>query len=122
MSTQSLFSSKPDWAGIISASLCVVHCLLTPLLLLLAASFSWWSGLSYFFLSISFYAAFETSRAQTSRSILVLIWGGFVLLTLSIILEDAFPVLHKFSYPASLLLVIGHILNLRHCKKCRTHE
>ncbi|TDB63709.1 MerC domain-containing protein [Arundinibacter roseus] len=122
MLPQFLFSSKSDWAGIFSASLCVVHCLLTPLLMVLTATFSWWAGLSYVFLFISFYAAFDTSRAHTPRPILLLIWGGFVLLTLSIILEDAFPVLHKFSYPASLLLVIGHILNLRHCKKCGTHE
>lgn len=112
------FQPKSDWLGVASASLCVVHCLLTPFLLLIASSFSWWHEVSYLFLLISFFAAFEASKHTESRIALRLIWLSFTLLTLCILFEDEFHFLHAMSYLASFGLIGGHLYNLHYCKKC----
>jgi hypothetical protein len=112
---------KSDWLGIVSASLCVVHCLFTPFLIFIATNFSWWHEVSYLFLIISFFAAYEASKDTESKVALGIIWSSFFLLTVCILFEDEFHILHKISYLASLGLIIGHIYNLRYCKKCH-HE
>jgi len=115
-------TTRSDWVGIASASLCLVHCLLSPVLITLAASFEWWPGVSYLFLIVSFYAAFETSRHSGGSPWLWLIWISFAVLTASILFEDDFEVLELLGYVASAGLVFGHVLNIRHCKKCTTNE
>ena len=120
MFSPSFFKAKSDFVGIASASLCVVHCLLTPILLVLAASSSgWWHEVSYVFLLISYYAAYETSRHCASRKNLILIVSSLVILTASVLLEDYFEWMHEVSYLASAGLITGHLLNIRYCKKCQ---
>lgn len=111
-------TSKFDWAGILSASLCVVHCLLTPVLIILLSDTAWWHQVSYFFLAVSFYAAFRATQHSRASKILTLIWLSFLILAFSILFEDAYPWLHEVSYLASFGLVAGHILNIRYCKHC----
>jgi hypothetical protein len=112
---------KSDWLGIASASLCVVHCLFTPFLLFIASNFSWWHEVSYLFLIISFLAAYEASKHTNSRVALGIIWSSFALLAICIFFEEEFHILHELSYLASLGLIIGHLYNLKYCKKCN-HE
>lgn len=112
---------KSDILGISSASLCVVHCLFTPVLMAILSSFSWWHELSLVFLIISFYSAYETTRHNIFNKYLTLIWLSFILLTICIIFEEDFPALHTVSYLASLGLITGHVLNIRHCKKCKSN-
>lgn len=107
--------------GILSASLCTVHCLFMPFLILLASSFTWWHEVSYFFLLISFFAAYDASNSSESKLVLITIWSSFSLLAICILFEDDYAVLHEISYLASLGLIFGHIYNLRYCKKC-DHE
>jgi hypothetical protein len=107
-----------DYIGIASASLCVVHCVITPFLILFFTNTVWWEKFSYFFLLLSFISAFQATEHSKNRKILSLIWCSFALLAIGIIFEDDFPKLEIISYLASLCLIIGHILNIRYCKKC----
>ncbi len=111
--------SKSDLIGVISASLCMVHCFFTPLLLLMFAAFEWFHAISYIFLFISFVSAFEATKHSENLKILTLIWGSFVLFAITILFEDDFEFLHTLSYFASFGLIIGHILNIRYCQKCK---
>ncbi|WP_341227269.1 MerC domain-containing protein [uncultured Arcticibacterium sp.] len=113
--------NKQDYIGIASASLCVIHCLFTPVLILIASNFSWWHEVAYFFLLISFISAFQANKPSSSKTALWFIWSSLILLTLSIIFEDYHHSLHKLGYVASLGLIIGHIINIRYCNKCN-HE
>jgi hypothetical protein len=108
---------KPDILGIASASLCVVHCLFTPFLILTASNFSWWHEMSYLFLLISFFAAFEASNHTESRVFPLILWSFFLILSVCILFDEDFPILHEISYLASLGLIIGHIYNLCYCPK-----
>ncbi len=113
---------KSDWIGIASASLCVVHCLLTPMLVALAATYGWWPGLPYLFLMISGYAAIETSRHSNGSPWLWLIWTSLLVLTAAIIFEEEAEWLEWTSYLASVGLVVGHVLNMAYCRKCRSQQ
>ena len=107
-----------DYIGIASATLCVVHCLLLPVLILFFGKSELLEKFSYLFLLISFYSAFEATKHTNNTKILTLIWLSFALLSICILFEDDFPNLEIGSYLASLGLIIGHILNMKFCKKC----
>jgi hypothetical protein len=114
-----IMPKKSDIVGVLSASLCIVHCFFTPLLLLMFAAFKWFHAISYIFLFISFVSAFEATKHSENLKILTLIWGSFVLFAIAILFEDDFAFLHTLSYVASFGLIIGHILNIRYCQKCK---
>ena len=110
--------TTPDYIGIASASLCVVHCVLTPFLIFFFTNTVWWEKFSYFFLSLSFISAFQATKHSKNRKVLSLIWCSFALLAIGILFEEDFPKLEILNYLASLGLIIGHILNIKYCKKC----
>lgn len=111
--------SKPDIIGVLAASLCMVHCFFTPLLLVVFSAFEWFHTLSYVFLFISFVSAFEATKHSENLKILAVIWISFVIFAIAILFEDDFEFLHALSYIASLGLIVGHILNIRYCQKCK---
>ena len=57
-----LIIKKPDTLGALASSLCIVHCLATPMIFIAhscaiggcEAAPSWWKNLDYLFLTISF--------------------------------------------------------------------
>jgi hypothetical protein len=112
---------KADITGVLSASLCIVHCALTPLLLIVFSASEWLHSLSYIFLLLSFYSVFEATKHSKYSAVLQLIWVSFAVLALSVLFEDDFPWLHLLSYPASIGLIVGHLLNIHYCKKCNKH-
>ncbi|WP_168193955.1 MerC domain-containing protein [Pontibacter sp. SGAir0037] len=114
--------TTPDWLGILSAGLCLVHCILPPLLLLLPFGFTtndheYWQHYSYAFLIFSFVACFMTTRTCTSGSLVVLFWSFFALLTIALLLHEAIPVFEYAAYAASFGLIGCHLLHIRQCKK-----
>lgn len=104
--------------GIASATLCVAHCILTPFLILLVSRYEWWENLTYLFLAVSFYAVYGAIKTKPPKHVLFLICGGYALLTLFLLLEGMWPFAEPLSYVASFGLVVGHTLNIKHCKKC----
>ncbi|TAG07515.1 MAG: MerC domain-containing protein [Cytophagia bacterium] len=108
-----------DFLGVISASLCAVHCVLTPFLIVVFAQIPWLYGASYVFLMISFVALFETSKHKEMNKILSFLWFCFALLAVAVIFEEDFHWLHYLNYLASAGLIIGHILNIKYCQECK---
>jgi hypothetical protein len=104
--------------GIVSTTLCVVHCILTPLLLVLVAKYEWWGNLTFLFLAISFYAVYDAIKSKPPQHILLLICVSYVFMTAFLLLENFWDLAEPLSYVASFGLVIGHILNIRYCKSC----
>ena len=108
-----------DYFGIASATFCVIHCIATPFLIVIVSKYEWWSSLSYLFLTISFFAVYQASKSKPPAYILTFIWAGFVGLTLSTLSEDYWTYGELTGYIFSVVLVTGHILNIRYCKKCK---
>ncbi|MFN6075397.1 MAG: MerC domain-containing protein [Fluviicola sp.] len=107
-----------DIVGILSSSLCLVHCLATPILLAVGAAFFTHHFVAYFFLFISFISIYKTTLHSDNIKINLLLWLSFFGFTFSNILHDDFHWLLYLSYFFSVLIIIGHILNIKYCKEC----
>ena len=116
-------STASDRAGITSAVLCTIHCLVIPVLFLLKFSFtdssplnlpSWWEQLDYVFLLVSFLAVYHSANHTPTRQIKISLWVFWAILAISIIFQAH---LHWMAYIASAGLVITHFINIRNIKK-----
>lgn len=110
-------SIKADISGIASASLCVIHCLFTPL------SFSFntflalgtgvlWHLLNYVFLLLSFCAVFRCEHTAGSYILRLIQWASFVALAISVLFHDDYASLLPISYIASGILMVTHLINI----------
>ena len=111
-------SYKNDILGLISASFCVVHCAAMPFLLFVLASVEWLPMAAYVFFCASLYAALEATKHSQNPKIIALIWTSLFFLLVSIVFEEDHENLHYLNYAASVGLIVGHIWNIRYCKKC----
>ena len=117
-------STAPDKAGIASAVLCTVHCLIVPILFLIKFQIgdnniiyklpSWWEQLDYVFLLVSFLAVYHAARHSKQMGLKVAFWIFWVILSVAILFQTY---LHWMAYIASFGLVTTHVLNMRKMKK-----
>ncbi|WP_299106773.1 MerC domain-containing protein [uncultured Tenacibaculum sp.] len=128
--------TKPDVFGAFASTLCLLHCIATPLLFI-AQSCSiggckstpgWWQSIDYLFIGVSFFAIYRTTQTTTSVFIKPLLWGNWIALCLIVINEKFNQVsLPEYAiYIPALALIILHIYNLNYCQcktdKCCTHD
>ncbi len=112
-------SIKSDQAGIASAVLCTVHCLVVPVLFLLRFSVAdntafhlpvWWEKLDFVFLAVSFAAVYHSAGHTRTREIKLSLWTFWLVLAIAIIFQAQ---LHWLAYLASAGLIVTHFLNIR---------
>ncbi len=118
--------NKPDSIGIISSTLCLIHCLATPLLF--AAQIHivngghgkpfWWSNIDLIFLLISSLAIYKASLNGTKEWIKIALWGSFLLLTFIIVNEKMawYHIPEPAIYIPTLSLIFLHIYNNKYCQ------
>ena len=120
-----------DKIGIISSTLCMIHCIGTPFLFI-AKSCSptccsdaptWWLMIDYLFLLISFFAIFHTTNSSTSLWLRIFFWTTWTILLFSIVDHSfnyhIFP--KNFSYFPGLTIVALHFYNLK-INKCENNN
>ena len=122
---------KPDTIGSIVSSLCVVHCLLTPLLFA-AQSFTatqndlvpfWWKNLDYVFISISMIAVYKSTEKSINNVTKFGLWISWIILFLLILNEKLgwIELDEIITYLAAFTLSALHIYNLNYCQ-CKTEN
>ena len=122
---------KPDAIGAIVSTLCVVHCLLTPLLFV-AQSYTathsheapfWWKNLDYLFILISVIAVYESTKKSTNKLIKAGLWMSWIILFLLILNEKLVWIEFDeiITYAVALTLSMLHIYNLNYCQ-CKTEN
>lgn len=114
--------NKADFIGIVSSSLCLVHCIATPLLIAFGAGFITNPIFNYFFLIISFASIFKATKHVNNTKIALLLWVSFWGFLFSSLFHEEYHWLHYSGYFFSILIIIGHILNIRYCKQCSNHQ
>jgi len=120
------FTNNSDFFGVLTCSLCLLHCISTPLILIsftslntkLSMSYSWWSNFDYVFIFISFFMVYFSSRVTTVKMMKYLFWLSWGILFLIIINEktELFQFSEYTTYIAALALSLLHIYNLKYCK------
>jgi hypothetical protein len=110
--------NKADLIGILSSSICLLHCLATPLLIAFGAGFITNPFFKYLFLIISFVSIFKATENITSKKTSLLLWISFWGFLFSTLFQEEYEWLHYSGYLFAILIIIGHILNIKHCREC----
>ncbi|SHJ84889.1 MerC domain-containing protein [Pseudozobellia thermophila] len=119
---------KPDTLGAWAGSLCLVHCVATPFLFLAQACSGcdhaapdWWKQIDSFFLVLSFWAVYRSTKTTRLNFIKPAMWAGWATLTLLLVNEklEAFPLPEAMTYLSAFVLVGLHLYNKKYCT-CKT--
>ena len=109
-----------DTFGAVASTLCLIHCILTPLLYVLPL---WWKGLNIAFLLVSFFAVYWSSKNTSKSFMKQLFWTSYILLVLVLLNEE----IHLFHFPelvtyfAAVNLSFLHIYNRKFCN-CKDND
>jgi TctA family transporter len=114
--------NKADIVGILSSSICLVHCIATPLMIAFGASFFTNPIFNYFFLIVSFISIFKATEKRRHTKIGSLLWFSFVGFLFSTLFQDKYHWLHYSGYFFALLIISGHLINIKHCNDCLKSE
>ncbi len=117
---------RADYISITGSVLCIIHCLITPVLVMTSTLLNHDSlrigflSLDYVFIGINIVAVWSASR-HTSAIIRMALWSCLALFATGLLLEDIHPAFEYLAYAASAGLVITHIANIRYCQKNHVH-
>ena len=126
MKTDNL-SRKADYIGITGSVLCIIHCLITPVLLLTTSLLQdstlrvGYLSLDYIFIGVNIVAVYFATRHYAPSSIKLSLWGFLFLFATALLLEETAPVFKYVAYVASAGLVITHLLNIRQHRLSHAH-
>ncbi len=110
---------KADYLGIAGSVLCIIHCLLTPVLIMTSTLLkdnlvrTSVLGLDYVFIGVNVMAVYFATRHATSPAIKMALWSFLALFAGALLLEHTNRVFEYLTYVASAGLVFTHLLNLR---------
>ncbi|MBO0952546.1 MerC domain-containing protein [Fibrella forsythiae] len=122
----SILRQKADYVGITGSILCIIHCLITPVLVMTSTLLNHESlrigflSLDYLFIAINIVAVWSATR-HTSRPIRFALWSLLTLFAAGLVLEDLDPRFEYMAYGASVGLVIAHLANIYHCRNHHAH-
>lgn len=114
-----LLSRKADYVGITGSVLCLIHCLVTPVLLMTTAVLRdehlriGYLSLDYVFIGVNIVAVYFATRANVSSAIKWALWGFLTLFSVAILLEDVNQAFQLTGYAASAGLIVTHLVNIR---------
>ena len=122
---------KPDTVGAIASSLCVIHCLMTPLIFTAQSLTAvhehsapvWWQSLDFLFIVISFIAINQSTKNSNNISIKYALWINWFTLFILILNEKTewFSLAEIITYIVAFTLAGLHIYNLNYCQ-CKSEE
>jgi hypothetical protein len=120
-------SRKADYIGITGSVLCVIHCLITPVLLLTTSFLQdstlrvGYLSLDYVFIGVNIVAVYFATRHYAPPVIKRSLWGFLILFAVALLLEETAPIFEYIAYIASAGLVITHLLNIRQHRVSHAH-
>ena len=120
------FTNNSDFFGVMTCSLCLIHCISTPLIFIslssltteLSSSYSLWRNFDYVFILISFFMVYFSTQKTTVKAMRYLFWLSWIALFAIIINEKivVFQFSEYMTYLAAIVLSILHLYNLKYCK------
>lgn len=116
-------SSNADFLGIVSSTLCFIHCLIIPFLLL-GWSTQWVRShwLDFFFLGIGLYAVVQTSRSTPLQVVRIGLFVSYFFLFLSWVFHTVIPGSLYLNFVGAIGLIVFHSYNLKYAGRCRVYS
>ena len=109
-----------DWTGVFFSSLCLVHCVATPIILASAPLWvaSEWVHVIFLIalVPITFIASRRAYRVPRRYSVIFFLTTGLAVLIAAVFVEESMGEFAEIGLTivGSLLLIVGHLKN-RHC-------
>ncbi|WP_247236921.1 MerC domain-containing protein [Telluribacter sp. SYSU D00476] len=113
---------RADYVGIAGSLLCIVHCLLTPVLAVGSSltvddhTIAGFLHLDYLFVLVNGLAVYYATRGHKFPLVKLILWLAFGLFAVSILLEGTATVFVWLGYIGSGVLIAGHAVNLLLCR------
>lgn len=123
--------NKSDTIGAISSTLCIVHCLMTPILFAVQSLTAvhndmapfWWKNLDFLFITVSLFAIYRSAKNSTNSIVRYGLWINWVVLFFLILNEKVLwlGLSEQITYTSAITLALLHIYNLNFCQ-CKTEN
>ena len=115
---------NPDYLGVISGGLCILHCIFTPILFLSSAELAGhgtpveWQLLNFAFVGLSFLAINNSANKTSNPKVGILFYILWIIL-FGLILNESIHIFHLpelLTYISAFSLCSLHIYNLKYCQ------
>ena len=139
MNFKAILNDRSDFIGIVSATICLIHCIVVPIFFAYYVhdhnqafrafgpefqpththyhfgSFGFFK-VDYIFLTIGFIAIWFSSKHTENKWIRFFMWVSYFVLVGSVVMEEAALFFQVTLYIASIGLIFAHLVNLRHLR------
>ncbi|HCN51658.1 MAG TPA: MerC mercury resistance protein [Chryseobacterium sp.] len=105
-----------DAVGISAAVLCLIHCIVFPLLLIIPLGISHNPYIDLAFLIIGGVVVFNVTQKTTCQWLKLLFWLSLILILISVMTDMIFEVHLPLIYLGAAGLITGHIINFKNHK------
>lgn len=105
-----------DAVGISAAVLCLIHCIVFPLLLIVPLGISHNPYIDLAFLCIGTIVVFRITRKMENLWLKLLFWISLALILISILTDFLFEIHLPLIYAGAAGLITGHIINFKNHK------
>lgn len=117
-------TTNSDYLGAVAGVLCIIHCIVTPLLFVINAELATnqtllvLQAIGYIFLIISFFAVYRSALNTTNNVVKILFFLFWSFLLFLILNESfgAFRISETFTFISAFSLSALHIYNLKYCQ------
>lgn len=112
-------SRKADYIGITGSVLCLIHCMITPVLLMTTTALRHehlhigYLSLDYVFIGVNVAAVYFATKNNRSMPVKRALWGFLILFAIGIVFENVSEGFQLLGYAASAGLVMTHLVNIR---------
>ncbi|WP_294203246.1 MerC domain-containing protein [uncultured Chryseobacterium sp.] len=105
-----------DYIGISAAVLCLIHCILFPLIMIIPLGISHNPFIDLAFLIIGTIMVFRITKKIDTTWLKVLFWSSIALIAISVGLDFIFHLHFELIYPGAAGLIIAHLINFKNHK------
>lgn len=125
---KTILQKNSDKIGIISSSLCLIHCIALPIFISLQPTLIGFLEhdlhfIEYIFLVLSYVAVYFSTRSHhVTKEIKFTFYVVLSVFTVGILFEETLGWIKYVGYVGSLGLISLHIFNIYHCKRCAIAE
>jgi hypothetical protein len=105
-----------DAVGISAAVLCLIHCVVFPLLMIIPLGISHNPYIDLAFLIIGAVVVYRVTKNIASSWLKLLFWSSIILISISVLADLILEIHIPLIYAGAAGLITGHIINFRNHK------
>jgi hypothetical protein len=102
-----------DILGISSASLCLIHCLVFPILSIIPFGFSDTHWIDIFFACIGMFVVSKIMMSKTSKKVKFVLASSITIVIIGVVLEIIWKIKTQMILIGGIGMIIGHLLNYK---------